>query len=223
MHALLAAALAVLVAAPTALAQVAAPDTTLDLAAVAEGKGWAVFNRRVQASSEPEIGTVVTLDAQPGQGLAWLPGLQVGDAVIDVDLRGRNEPGRSFVGLAFYGASAEHYEAVYLRPFNFTAEDPARRARSVQYVSVPSHEWRRLRENHPGQYEAAVLPETDPDGWVHLRVELAGPSVRVFVNGSAEPTLAVDRIGASERGWVGVWVGEGSDGSFANLRVRPLE
>ena len=218
----LACVLAVLAVPPTVHAQNPAPDTTLSLSALPAGGGWAVFNRHPEAYSEPGRENAVYLDAQPGQGVAWVPGLRVGDAVVEVDVKGRDEPGRSFVGLAFYGADAERYEAVYLRPFNFRSDDPARRARAVQYVAVPSHEWPRLREHHPGQYEAAVPQGTAPDGWVRLRVELAGPSVQVYVDDSAEPVLSLDRIGASEVGWVGIWVGNRSDGSFANLRVRPL-
>jgi hypothetical protein len=222
MRHLVALALAALVASPSVRAQNAAPDTTLSLASIPAGTGWAIFNRRAEPLTEPGRENAVYLDAQPGQGVAWVPGLEVADAVIEVEVRGRNVPGGSFVGLAFYGTGAERYEGVYLRPFNFQVEDPVFRARAIQYVSVPTHEWRRLRVNHPGEYEAAMPRGTDPDDWVALRVELEGPSVRVYVDGAAEPTLEVDRIGASERGWVGIWVGEGSDGSFANLRVTPL-
>ena len=213
--------LAVLVVPSLIYAQEAVPDTMLDLTTVPAGTGWAIFNRHAEPLSEEGRENAVYLDAQSGQGIAWMPGLEVGNAVVEVDVRGRNERGRSFVGLAFYGTDAEHYEAVYLRPFNFQAEDPVFRARALQYVVVPSHEWRRLRTNHPGQFEAAVPSGTDPDNWVRLRVELEGPSVRVYINGATEPSLEVDRIGVAERGWIGLWVGERSDGSFANLRVRP--
>ena len=207
---------------PSARAQEATPDTTFRLTSIPAGTGWAIYNRHAESLVEPDRQDAVYLDAQPGQGIAWLPELEVADAAIEVEIKGRNVPGQSFVGLAFYGTDAERYEAVYLRPFNFQAETPTARARAIQYVSVPSHEWRRLRENHPGQYEAAMPPGTDPDDWVALRVELEGTAVRVYVNGATEPTLEVDRIGTSDRGWVGIWVGEGSDGSFANLRVTPL-
>ena len=199
----------------------AAPDTTFDLAQVASGAGWAVFNRSLSVADAGERQGLY-LDEKPGQGVAWLPSLELGDGVIEVDLKGRNEPGSSFVGLAFRGVNAEHYEAIYLRPFNFKADTEVSRSRSVQYVLVPSHEWRRLRTQHPGQYEAAITPPPEPDSWVHLRVELEGPTVRVFVNRAPEPTLVVDRIGAVEKGWVGLWVGHNSNGTFANLKISPI-
>jgi hypothetical protein len=41
----------------------------------------------------------------------------------------------------------------------------------------------------------------------------------VFIDNASEPSLVVDRIGAVEKGWIGLWVGHNSDGMFANLKV----
>jgi len=195
-------------------------DTTFDLSLLAAGKKWAVYNRAVTVLKD-EQNKGVYLDEKPGQGVAWLPSFEIGDGVIEVDLKGRNEPGRSFVGLAFHGINAENYEAVYLRPFNFRAESETRRSHSTQYVLVPSHEWHRLRTENPGQYEAAIVPPPSSEAWIHLRLELDGPTVRVFLDNASEPALVVDRIGTEEKGWIGLWVGHNSDGMFANLKVSP--
>ena len=197
------------------------PDTTFDISLLATGEMWAIFNRTVAIVEDGEKRGVY-LDEKPGQGVAWLPSFEIGDGVIEVDLKGRNEPGKSFVGIAFHGVNAENYEVIYLRPFNFRAETEARRSHSMQYVLVPSHEWRRLRTEHPDQYEAAIASPPAPDAWVHLRLELDGPTVRVFINRVSEPALVIDRIGVVERGWIGLWVGHSSDGMFANLKVSPL-
>ncbi len=212
--------LIIILFAPPELKGQAASDTTFDLSMLSKGKMWAVFNRAVTIAEDGQKRGIY-LDEKPGQGVAWLPSFEIGNGVIEVDVKGRNEPGRSFVGLAFHGVDAEHYEAVYLRPFNFRAESEVSRSRSVQYVLVPSHEWRRLRTEHPGQYEAAIASPPAPDAWVHLRIELDGPTVRVFIDKAPEPALVVDRIGAVERGWMGLWVGNPSDGMFANLKVSP--
>ena len=209
-----------LLCAPSQAKGEAAPDTTLDLSLLARGRMWAVYNRAVTVAEAGEHKGIY-LDAKSGNGLAWLPPFSVGDGVIEVDVKGRNERGRSFVGLAFHGVDVENYEAVYLRPFNFRADSELGRSHSVQYVLAPSHEWRRLRTEHPGRYESAIAPPPAPDAWVHLRLELDGPTVRVFIDGADDPTLVVDRIGAVESGWIGLWVGHGSDGTFANLRVSP--
>ena len=198
----------------------ALPDTTFDLSLLATSEKWVVSNRGVRLAEGGQHRGIY-LDEKSGQGIAWLPTFEIGDGVIEVDVKGRNEPGRSFVGLAFHGVDVENYEAVYLRPFNFRAETEVRRSHSVQYVLVPSHEWRRLRTEHPGKYEAAIASPPASDAWVHLRLELDGSRLRVFIDSALEPTLVVDRIGVVERGWVGLWVGHNSDGTFANLMVNP--
>ena len=63
------------------------------------------------------------------------------------------------------------------------------------------------------------MPSPSSEAWVHLRLELDGPTVRVFIANASEPSLVVDRIGAVEKGWIGLWVGHNSDGTFANLKV----
>jgi hypothetical protein len=198
----------------------ATPDTTFNLSLLARGEMWAVFNRAVTTAEDGQ-NKGIYLNEKAGQGVAWLPSFEIGDGVIEVDVKGRNEPGRSFVGIAFHGVNAENYEAVYLRPFNFRSESEESRSHSVQYVLVPSHEWRRLRTEHPGQYEAAIASPPAPDAWVHLRLELDGPTVRVFIDRASEPALVIDRISAVGKGWIGLWVGHGSDGIFANLKVSP--
>jgi hypothetical protein len=178
-----------------------------------------VHNRAVTRLQDADRAGI-HMDARPGDGVAIIPGIMLADGMIDVDVRGRNAPGLSFVGVAF-AVSDTGYEAVYLRPFNFRAEDPAARAHAVQYISAPDYPWNRLREEHPGEYEAAITPPPDPDGWVHLRVVLDGGTATVFVNHAAEPTLVVDRISEGGAGGVGLWVGNNAEGDFADLRVTP--
>jgi hypothetical protein len=59
----------------------------------------------------------------------------------------------------------------------------------------------------------------DPDDWFRARLEVQGPTVRVFVNDATMPTLTVTTLAEPRRGRVGLWVGNGSGGDFANLRV----
>ncbi len=79
--------------------------------------------------------------------------------------------------------------------------------------------WQVLRSEHPGIYERAVVPEPDGDEWFHVRVVVQRPKVSVFVNGRTEPCLVVDELSDRSHGSLGVWVGEGSAGYFANPRV----
>jgi hypothetical protein len=178
-----------------------------------------VANRQMQPLHE---GTRegVTLDAHEGDGIAWWPETIVGDATIDLDLRGKDAPQQSFVGVAFHGVDEKTFDAVYFRPFNFKADDPARRSHSVQYVSHPLFTWDKLRAERPDQFERAIPTPPDPNAWFHARVVVTFPTVRVFVNEIAAPVMEVRQLSDRKTGWVGVWVGNGSDGQFANLTVR---
>src|SRR5436189_262051 len=67
--------------------------------------------------------------------------------------------------------------------------------------------------------ELAVVAEPDGDEWFHVRIVVERPKVTVFVNGATEPSLVVNELSDRTRGSIGLWVGEGSGGHFANLRV----
>ena len=164
---------------------------------------------------------VVRLDARENEGLAWLVGSDFVDGAIEVELRGRDVPNQSFVGIAFRGVDDKKYEAVYFRPFNFRTPDPARAVHAVQYVSSPDFPWHRLREEHPGVYEKAVSPVPDPNDWFRARIEVKGQSIKAFVNGAATPSLTVTGLSEPVHGAVGLFVGNESPGDFANLKIIP--
>ncbi|MEJ2082186.1 MAG: hypothetical protein P8Y94_08420 [Acidobacteriota bacterium] len=179
-----------------------------------------VNNRHVATLVEGER-SGIRLDEAAGDGIVWFPATRLANGTIELDIRGRDLMGRSFVGVAFHGVDAETFDAVYFRPFNFHSPDPARRAHSVQYIAHPTYTWSKLRSEHPGQYEKRIESAPQPNGWFHARIVVAHPKVSVFVNGATEPSLVVDQLNDRGEGWVGVWVGNGSNGDFANLSIQP--
>jgi hypothetical protein len=108
---------------------------------------------------------------------------------------------------------------VYLRPFNFRAEDPARHQHAVQYMAVPNHEWSLLRKEFPEEFENPVDPSVSPTDWVPLRIDVRNRTIRIFVGAVQSPTLEVRKLGLHDRGMVGLWTGGGSDGSYRNVRL----
>jgi hypothetical protein len=114
---------------------------------------------------------------------------------------------------------AQTHDVVYFRPFNFRATDPARHSHAVQYASHPRWPWQTLRAERADQYEKPVVPEPDGDEWFHVRLVIERPAVSVFVNGATAACLAVKELSDRANGSLGLWVGEGSGGQFANLRV----
>jgi hypothetical protein len=191
-----------------------------DLNSLADGKGLKVFNRSLSSFSEGARKGARLSEAQ-GDGVAYLPGVEFGNGTLELDIKGRDVQGMSFVGVAFHGVDDTTYDAIYFRPFNFKTEDPARRLRAVQYISHPTYPWQKLRMEHPGKYEKPVNPVPDPTGWFHARVVVASPKVSVYVNNATEPCLVVDQLSDRKKGIVGLWVGNGSNGDFANFKIVP--
>ena len=189
-----------------------------NLGALAQAETIELFNRTLDQTKagSPEA---VFLTAAPNDGLAWIPGVVLSEGTIELEIKGKDQQGQSFVGIAFHGQDNKAFDAVYLRPFNFRAAAQERRSHSVQYVAMPEHDWSELRNNHPGKYEAAIMPTPDPDSWVKLRLVIEGKKVDAFVNGSSTPALTVELLNARLKGKIALWVGNGSDGWFKNLRV----
>lgn len=192
---------------------------SIDLAASLAAGSLRAVNRDVVAL--PARPGAVTLTEREGPGVAWIEGSDFSTGTIEVDVRGRNVPQQSFVGLAFGRPDDGTYESVYLRPFNFRNPDVARRQNAVQYMFVPSHDWPRLRQEFPGEFESAVDASIDPVDWVRLRIVVADRTVRIYVGSPSTPALEVRRLGGPVRGMIGLWVGNNSDGAFANLRITP--
>lgn len=187
-----------------------------DLSELAAGK-LRVVNREATPLKGDRRG--VHLSESQGNGVAWIEGTDFAQGTIEADVRGRDLQGRSFVGIAFHRKDDTAYEAVYVRPFNFRTDDPARHQHAVQYISLPDYDWPRLRKEFPEEFENPVDPSVSPTDWIPLRVVVKGSGIQVYVGKVTSPTLEVRKLGAHAGGQVGLWVGNGSDGDFANLRI----
>ena len=126
---------------------VTAQQTSLppDLSKINESKSWKVVSRKVTVNDG--VRKAVQFNEAPGQGIAWLEGVEFTNGVIECDIRGKDELQKSFVGIAFRLMDETTQDAVYFRPFNFKTEDPVRRVHAVQYVSHPTFTWEKLRND----------------------------------------------------------------------------
>ena len=191
-----------------------------DLGALADGKGLNPSNRSVSRLTD---GTRkgVRLSGAEGEWPVYLPDIKFANGTIELDVKGKDVQGASFVGVAFHGVDGTTYDAIYFRPFNFKTDDAARVLRAVQYIAHPAHPWQKLRADTPGQYEKPVKPVPDPNDWFHARIVVASPKVSVFVANATEPCLTVNQLSDRRTGLVGVWVGNTSGGDFANFKIAP--
>jgi hypothetical protein len=155
-------------------------------------------------------------------------GIQFQDGTIEADIAmkvttppGVRMPG--FVGIAFRARTdGSHYDLFYLRPGNSHAEDQAMRNHSVQYVAAPGFDWYKLRREWPWIYE--TYADLQPEGWNKIEIEVHGRTAKLYLNGSANPSLIVNGLkGEDLQGGVALWGYPGEEAYFSNVRVIPAE
>ncbi|MEN8123470.1 MAG: family 16 glycoside hydrolase [Bacteroidota bacterium] len=185
-----------------------------DLSKCSDSTIWTLHNREIHIDKE------VHLNGKPGNGILWINAPIFRNGKIELDIKGKNERGKSFVGLAFHGLNDSTYDAVYFRPFNF--KNPERKVHSVQYISHPEYTWHKLRKNHPEKYENLVSPVPEPTDWFHVTIKIDYPNVKVFVNNSHESSLTIEQLSSRKEGWIGFWVGNNSEGFFKNIKIIPM-
>ena len=168
----------------------------------------------------------VTVDGEDRSGLLLLSGTDFQDGMIEANIAlkitappGVRHPG--FVGIAFRARrDASHYELFYLRPGNSEAADQAMRNHAVQYVSEPAFGWYRLRREWPWVYESHA--ELAVQTWTKVRIEVAGRTAKLYLNGSTKPSLVVDGLkGEDLHGAVGLWAYADEEAYFSDVRVTP--
>jgi hypothetical protein len=167
-------------------------------------------------------------------GLAMLRGVDFQDGVIEAEiaLKVTTPPGvrmPGFVGIAFRTQldesrpdagkpDASKYELFYLRPGNSHSDDQAMRNHSVQYTSEPEFSWYRLRRNWPEVYESHA--ELQFAHWTKVKIEVAGRSAKLYLNGDESPSLVVDGLkGETLHGGVGLWGYDGEEAYFSNVKI----
>jgi len=159
----------------------------------------------------------VEMNAAAGDGLAVLQDLSFESGTIEIDLQGENNPGRSFIGIAFNVVDEDTYEAIYFRPFNFVATQALNKSHMVQYICHPDYTWNRLREERTGEFENEIPDPPGPDGWFRAIIKVSEKSVAVYLEEKAQPVLEVERLTSGKSDKIALWVGNGSSGRFRNL------
>jgi hypothetical protein len=159
------------------------------------------------------------------ESIAILSGTDFKDGTIEAEVAGAPAVGappdaRGFIGIAFrVAAHGAKFECFYLRPTNGRANDQLRRNHSLQYISYPEYPWERLRKENPGVYESYA--DLESGVWTKIRIEVAGVTAKLYVNGAAQPALIVNDLKLGESsGQIALWTTAETDGYFSNLVVR---
>ncbi len=171
----------------------------------------------------PAVQVIAAADAPNAASYAVVRDVSFRDGTIEVDLAGQPAAGagsgaRGFIGIAFRLQSDGSYEYIYLRPTNGRADDQVRRNHSTQYSAHPDFDFARSRQEAPEKYESYV--DLEPGVWTKYKIEIDGRRARLFVHSAEQPSLIVNDLKHEPRaGGVALWVGPGTEGYFANLRV----
>ncbi len=156
--------------------------------------------------------------------LAIVPGSSFKDGTVEVELAGAPRAGaradmRGFIGIAFRVQNkGEKFECFYLRPANGRANDQLRRNHSLQYIASPEFGWKRLRDQHPGEYESYA--DLVSGQWTKVRIVVTGTKAQLYVNGASQPSLIVNDLKLGEsQGAIALWSHTSTEGYFSNLKV----
>ncbi|MFK7936058.1 MAG: hypothetical protein AB8G22_21270 [Saprospiraceae bacterium] len=177
-----------------------------------------VINRKI-ITTDNTANTIV-MNAQKSDGLAILSGTDFASGTIELELKGENTPGKSFVGLAFNIQNDSTYEAIYFRPFNFQSPKAIRRQHSIQYIYHPKNNWRYLRTNYEGQYEAEYVRQPAPEDWFATKIVITADNVTVYDRQTGTELLSVKRIAKQTSNRIALWAGYNSKGEYRNLIIR---
>jgi len=186
-----------------------------------DGKNVSIKQMNYQGRDAIQV--IAAPDAANATSFAVVKDSRFRDGTIEVDLAGKPAAGagggaRGFIGIAFRLQEDGKYEYIYLRPTNGRADDQVRRNHSTQYSSHPDFDFARSRQEAPEKYESYV--DLQPGVWTRYRIEVQGPKARLYVNGAEQPCLIVDDMKIPPReGQVALWVGPGTEGYFANLKI----
>ena len=203
-----------------------ADNVTPDLKAIPSGKGWSLtpaFKAEVVDLNGKTAVRIIASDRKGLDGaLARLEGVTFESGEIEVDILAPQGTRSAFVGIAFRIQDEKQMDLVHFRPQKFgTPKKKGDLVGEVQYSSEPKYGWSALRNKFPLKYEKH-LPKAPKNqaAWFHARIVVEGAKVRVYVDGAAEPCLAVEEsLSGRTQGGVGLWTWSG--GAFANLKITP--
>ncbi len=141
-------------------------------------------------------------------------GVEFVDGTIEFDVAPMEKG--NFVGILFRRAAFQNQENIYLRIHRSGLYNAVQYAPRVNGSST----W----QLYPEFNAVADLPRNQ---WTHVRVEVRGPKLEVYLNNRLEPALIVPRLrGLSQKGSVAFW-GRVNDqpaiwaAALSNISIRP--
>ena len=146
------------------------------------------------------------------RGVALATGVEFRDGTLEYDMA--TPRGGNFMGAVFHATSAENSEVVFFRPGQSGTME------SVQYAPALNGVAAAWQVYHGGDANAAVSLAFDT--WLHVRIDVAGVTVRLYLDNDTTPVLTVPRLAGVGGSSIGVWTGFFGRGAyFSNIRFTP--
>ncbi|TRX59109.1 DUF1080 domain-containing protein [Fulvivirga sp. M361] len=142
-------------------------------------------------------------------GKAFLKEVTLADGIVEVDVLAEKK--RSFAGLMFRVKDQVNYEALYLRMHKSGSAD------AVQYNPEFNGEanWQLYREHQK-------YAKFDAKKWTHLKIEIQGQQLKVYIDNAKKPVLEVDHLKLDNaQGFIGFYSFLGS--YFTNFRYTTFK
>ena len=136
------------------------------------------------------------------------------DGTIEFDLAPMQQG--NFVGIIFRRVSFGNHENIYLRLHRSGLYN------AVQYA--PRMNFSPTWQLYPEFNAVAEFPR---NAWTHVRVEVRGPQMGIYVNKQDKPVLAVDRLrGTTDKGSISFWARVNDNAAewaaaLSNISIRP--
>jgi hypothetical protein len=146
------------------------------------------------------------------RGVALATGVEFRDGTLEYDMA--TPRGGNFMGAVFHATSAENSEVVFFRPGQSGTME------SVQYAPALNGVAAAWQVYHGDDANAAFALAFDT--WLHVRIDVAGVTARLYLDNDTTPVLTVPRLAGVGGSSVGVWTGFFGRGAyFSNIRFTP--
>jgi hypothetical protein len=143
------------------------------------------------------------------RGVALVRGASIENGILDLDLAASDAT--TFLGVVFRAVTPRFSNVLFLRPGASGTEE------AVQYGPAFNGTGVAWQVYHGDIANAVALVQRNR--WIHVRIELAGPVARLYVDTATAPTLVVPRLAESGGTGLGVWAGAFGRGAyFSNIR-----
>ena len=163
---------------------------------------WSLHGDAAFTSERHGVGDVLEIK----KGSAELRNVTFGTGTIDYDMY---MPDHGILGIRFHQKDKENAEALYFRP----QANCANASDCIQYMPLEH-----------GAFEWDLFPEDQAKApirllsWNHIRIEIGGRHMRVYINGAQKPTL---RVTSMEGGATAGTLSLGGPAKYANLVITP--